>query len=86
MSHFTVLVVTDRPEQLEPALQPFHEYECTGIEDQYVEFIDESEEIEQDWEKMTMTRKTSCNITAGIGAMVKVTTPRNELFLKVSKR
>lgn len=56
MSHFTVLVVTDRPEQLEPTLQPFHEYECTGIEDQYVKFIDESEEIDQDWKEMTMTR------------------------------
>lgn len=41
MSHFTVAVVL--PEytkgSLEQALQPFHEYECTGVKDEYVKFI-----------------------------------------------
>lgn len=41
MSHFTVLVSikesTDNA--LSEALQPFHEYECTGVKDQYVKFI-----------------------------------------------
>jgi hypothetical protein len=38
MSHFTVLVVTDTPDEdaLTRALQPFHEYECTGTKDKYV--------------------------------------------------
>jgi hypothetical protein len=36
MSHFTVLVVTDSPDDVEAALQPFHEYECTGIFDDVV--------------------------------------------------
>lgn len=43
MSHFTVLVVTDaRPseEELAAVLQPWHEYECTGIDDQYVVDVD----------------------------------------------
>lgn len=35
MSHFTVLVIGENPED---QLQPFHEYECTGIKDQYVKF------------------------------------------------
>lgn len=46
MSHFTVMVVTDTdsPEELEEALQPFHEYECTGVNDKYVTWVDETEE------------------------------------------
>jgi len=38
MSHFTVLVSAKDDEELEQKLLPFHEYECTGIE-QYLEFI-----------------------------------------------
>lgn len=49
MSHFTVLVVTDSPEDLEKTLQPFHEYECTGIKDEYVEWLDETEEKTKDY-------------------------------------
>jgi hypothetical protein len=47
MSHFTVLVsIKDETESaLEKALQPFHEYECTGIKDEFVKFVacDETE-------------------------------------------
>lgn len=45
MSHFGVLVVGDVEEQL----APFHEYECTGIQDQYVEHIDITEKEYQEW-------------------------------------
>lgn len=47
MSHFTVMVVTDSGdmETLQKALQPFHEYECTGIEDEYVVHVDKTEEV-----------------------------------------
>lgn len=45
MSHFTVLVIGENPEK---QLQPYHEYECTGIDDEYVIDVDKSEEIE-DW-------------------------------------
>lgn len=41
MSHFTVLVIGD---DIEAQLQPFHEFECTGTSDQYVQDIDETEE------------------------------------------
>jgi hypothetical protein len=44
MSHFTVLVIGDNPEE---QLQPFHEYECTGIKDQYVKFVPCEETSEQ---------------------------------------
>jgi hypothetical protein len=36
MSHFTVMVIGDNPED---QLQPYHEYECTGIRDEYVKFV-----------------------------------------------
>ena len=44
MSHFTVLVIG---EDIEAILQPYHEYECTGIEDQYVKFVPAEESIEE---------------------------------------
>lgn len=36
MSHFTVAVITTPDGCVDDALAPFHEYECTGIKDQYV--------------------------------------------------
>ena len=57
MSHFTVLVVTDTPgeEELSAVLQPYHEYECTGVNDQYVVFVDHHDEVMAEWK--TDTRK-----------------------------
>lgn len=46
MSHFTVLVIGENPEK---QLAPFHEYECTGIKDEHVVFI-ENDEYEIDEE------------------------------------
>lgn len=48
MSHFTVLVIGDN---VEKALQPFHEYECTGIEDEHVKFVEATENLEEEYEK-----------------------------------
>lgn len=53
MSHFTVAVITAVPpcdEVLSSALQPFHEFECTGIKDQYVVPVDETDEYLHDYE------------------------------------
>lgn len=44
MSHFTVLVIGDK---IEKQLQPYHEYECTGIVDEYVIFVEASETEEE---------------------------------------
>ena len=59
MSHFTVLVVTDEKpteEVLSKALQPFHEFECTGVDDRYIvdrditeEFLAEHERHKEDY-------------------------------------
>ncbi|TDW65380.1 hypothetical protein EDF57_103564 [Novosphingobium sp. PhB55] len=50
MSHFTVLVITDEApteDKLSEILQPWHEFECTGTEDQYVKLVDETAEVRE---------------------------------------
>jgi hypothetical protein len=44
MSHFTVLVIGD---DVERQLQPYHEYECTGIKDEYVKFTPTERTMEE---------------------------------------
>lgn len=49
MSHFTVLVIGP---DLEKQLQTFHEFECTGINDEHVQDVDVTEECREhglDW-------------------------------------
>lgn len=45
MSHMAVLVNTQTLDEseLERVLQPYHEFECTGIEDEFVQTIDETD-------------------------------------------
>ncbi len=57
MSHFAVAVITAEvptDEVLTRALQPFHEFECTGIKDQYVVPIDETGEQRNGYENDTL--------------------------------
>jgi hypothetical protein len=42
MSHFTVMVIGDNVAE---QLQPYHEYECTGIDDQYVVDVDVTDQL-----------------------------------------
>jgi hypothetical protein len=44
MSHYSVLVIGG---DVEEQLQPFHEFECTGTDDEYVQEIDETEEARE---------------------------------------
>lgn len=56
MSHFTVMVVTaEKPSQtsISEVLQPFHEFECSGVADQYVVNVDMMEEARIEYEKDT---------------------------------
>jgi len=50
MSHFTVVVIGDNVEE---QLQPYHEFECTGISDQYIQDIDLTEEAREKYENKT---------------------------------
>lgn len=61
MSHFSVIVVTDEnpetnPKALEAALQPFHEFECTGVDDEYVQEIDETENLRAEYNEKSERR------------------------------
>lgn len=53
MSHFSVVVIGANPEE---QLAPFHEFECTGKNDQYVRDIDETEERRAEYESQTNDR------------------------------
>jgi len=52
MSHFSVMVVG---ENIEEQLQPYHEFECTGINDEYIKDIDVTEEYRSEYESQTKT-------------------------------
>jgi hypothetical protein len=58
MSHFVVCVVTKTPgeAELSERLQPFHEYECTGVRDQYVIQVDETDEARATYERYTLSK------------------------------
>lgn len=49
MSHFTVLIPAKDTSELEAKLLPYHEYECTGIE-QYLQFVP-YEDFEKEYEQ-----------------------------------
>lgn len=48
MSHFCVYVVGDNVAE---QLAPYHEFECTGEDDQYVQDIDKTEEARQEYQR-----------------------------------
>lgn len=48
MSHFTVMVIGDNPED---QLAPYHEFECTGQNDQYIQEIDETQDYKEGYQK-----------------------------------
>ena len=47
MSHFAVLVVGD----VDHNMAPFHEFECDGRDDEFIQDIDKTEEYRSDFEK-----------------------------------
>lgn len=53
MSHFTVLVIGPDPER---QLAPFHEFECTGNDNQFVKDVDQTEQIKAEYVAATTTR------------------------------
>ena len=57
MSHFSVLVVTPSgtDEERTALLAPFHEFECTGQDDQYVQDVDVTDEARKSWLEDTST-------------------------------
>ena len=57
MSHFSVLVITDNEPTdsvLSEVMQPFHEFECTGTDDKYVQDIDITEKVLEEYKSRTV--------------------------------
>lgn len=50
MSHFPVLVIGDDPVK---QLAPYHEFECTGYDDEFVQDVDETEDYRERYESET---------------------------------
>lgn len=48
MSHFSILVIGD----VDYNMAPFHEYECDGVNDEFVQDIDTTEKLRADYERM----------------------------------
>jgi hypothetical protein len=48
MSHFSVLVIGD---DVETQLAPYHEYECDGVDDEYIQTIDVTTEKLEEYQK-----------------------------------
>jgi hypothetical protein len=62
MSHFSVMVFTrgePTEEELQRILLPWHEFECTGYDNQYVVDLDVTEESRVDYEKDTNKKYVS---------------------------
>ncbi|WP_257744574.1 hypothetical protein [Burkholderia glumae] len=53
MSHFSVLVIGENVEQ---QLAPYHEFECTGTDDQFVQDVDITDTARAEFENQTETR------------------------------
>lgn len=60
MSHFSVLVIGENPER---QLAPYHEFECTGVNDEFVQEIDRTEEVRAEYLRQTEPRLLSPNRT-----------------------
>jgi hypothetical protein len=61
MSHFSVLVIRHPEQDLEALLQPFHEFECTGTDDQYVQDVDVTDEARKEYESRFESRYRDMN-------------------------
>ncbi len=58
MSHFTCLVIGDDPEK---QLAPFHEFECTGLDDEFVQDIDETQSLREEFAAHKVIRYKDLN-------------------------
>lgn len=63
MSHFAVLVVSDSPDEdtIAKMLAPYHEFECTGIDDEYVVEVDITDQAREIYDNDEDTRMIGPN-------------------------
>lgn len=53
MSHFTTIVFCNNPSDLEKKMAPYHEFECTGLNNEYVVDVDITSRVLQEYEENT---------------------------------
>jgi hypothetical protein len=73
MSHFTVLVIGDKVAE---QLAPYHEFECTGVNDQYVQDMDITKDI------MAHMEKHNCDLDTALayyGLANKIVLDENQI-------
>ncbi len=63
MSHFSVLVIG---ENIEEQLQPYHEFECTGTDDQYVQNLDIKDRLLTSYSNPETTRGMYKEVATGV--------------------
>jgi hypothetical protein len=68
VSHFPVLVITatqPTDDLLTATLQPWHEFECTGTDDQYVQDVDRTEEAREHFDQREDKTETAAAVIEG---------------------
>lgn len=73
MTHFVGLVVAETEAELAALLQPFHEYECTGKDDQYVVDVDITDKARE-----TFTEDTTNCLRDANGKLWSFFTPEGD--------
>lgn len=84
MSHFSVIVVADEEptdEVLQNAMQLYHEFECTGEDDQYVQEVFVTEQIREEWGSGSQTQRRR-----GSGVCRSSDQPQCQMGLLASRR
>ncbi len=85
MSHFSLLVVMDEvptQEALALKLQKFHEFECTGTNDEHVVDVDETEEARAKYAKDTATRLREVLTADGVMPGTELLNPYDDRFYR----
>lgn len=67
MSHFTVIVIGNDPAK---QLAPYHEFECTGLDDEYVKDIDVTESVRAEFAKYADKGETFAQYVEGDGKSI----------------
>jgi hypothetical protein len=79
MSHFACMVIGPN---IETQLAPYHEFECTGIDDEYVVDVDETADYQKEYDegKRTMLRRADGSLHNPYADEFKVVDPNAKLF------
>lgn len=85
-----VMVITDEEpteEVLTRILQPWHEYECTGIDDEYVVDVDVTDRVEEEWNSpQKMLKLADGSIHSLYDEMFYIGEPKDEYDARMDRK